>query len=199
MIMTALFDSTAYTWVILPMLIFFIRIIDVSLGTVRIIFINRNIKHWAAVIGFFEVLIWILVIRQVLQQLDSPLCFVAYAAGFAAGNWIGIMLENKISIGKVLIRIITRREAEDLVAFLRSSGYGLTVVDAQGATGPVKIIFAIVERTEIEFIVKCIRKFNPNAFYSLEDVRFVSELVTPNRLPAPRRWNRFFSRMRKKV
>ncbi len=197
--METFFNSTPYTWVILPILIFFTRIVDVSMGTLRIIFINRNLKYWAAIIGFFEVLIWILVIRQVLQQLNSPLCFVAYAAGFAAGNFVGIMLENRISIGKVLIRIITRKEAEELVAFLRSSGYGLTVVDAQGTTGSVKVIFAIVERTEIESIAEQIRKFNPNAFYSIEDVRFVSEAVTPHRMPATRRWNHFFSRMRKKV
>ena len=197
--METFFDSTVYTWVILPILIFFTRIVDVSLGTVRIIFINRNLRYWAAIIGFFEVLIWILVIRQVLQQLNSPLCFVAYAGGFAAGNLVGIMLENRISIGKVLIRIITRMEADELIDFLRSSGYGLTVVDAKGATGPVKVIFAIVERAEIESIESQIRRFNPNAFYSVEDVRFVSEAVTPYRLPAPRRWNHFFSRMRKKV
>ncbi len=197
--MATFFDSTAYTWVILPMLIFLIRIVDVSLGTLRIIFINRNLRYWATVIGFFEVLIWILVIRQVLQQLNSPLCFVAYAAGFAAGNFVGMMLENRISIGKVIIRVITRKEALGLVDFLRTSGYGLTVVDAQGATGPVKVIFAIVERAEIATVAKAIREFNPNAFYSVEDVRFVSEAVTPNRLPATRRWNHFFSRMRKKV
>jgi uncharacterized protein YebE (UPF0316 family) len=197
--MLSFLDSAIYTWAILPILIFLTRIVDVSLGTLRIIFINRNLKYWAAIIGFFEVLIWILVIRQVLQQLNSPLCFVAYAAGFAAGNFVGIMIENRISIGKVIIRIITRKEAEELVAFLKSSGYGLTVVDAHGSTGPVKVIFAIVERAEINTIVKGIREFNPNAFYSVEDVRFVSEAVTPNRLPAPRRWNNFFSRMRKKV
>lgn len=199
MITMSFFDSATYTWVILPMLIFFTRIVDVSLGTLRIIFINRNLKYRAAIIGFFEVLIWILVIRQIFQRLDSPLCFVAYAAGFAAGNCVGVMLENKISIGKVIIRIITRIEAEELVAFMRSSGYGLTVVDAQGTTGPVKIIFAIVERAEIGSIAKRIKEFNPNAFYSVEDVRFVSEAVTPHRLPVSRRWYYFHSRMRKKV
>jgi uncharacterized membrane-anchored protein YitT (DUF2179 family) len=82
---------------------------------------------------------------------------------------------------------------------LKSSGYGLTVVDAQGTTGPVKVVFAIVERIEIESIMKTIEKFNPHAFYSVEDVRFVSEAVTPYRLSAPRKWNHFYSRMRKKV
>nr|HPI94132.1 DUF5698 domain-containing protein [Deltaproteobacteria bacterium] len=147
---------------------------------------------------FFEVLIWLMVIRQIFQQLDNPLCFVAYAAGFATGNFVGIIIENHLSIGRVIIRIITRREADELVAFLRTSGYGLTLIDAEGVTGPVKVIFTIVERSNIGHIVDMIKQYNPQAFYSVEDVRFVSEAVTPHRLPASRRWFRFVSRMRKR-
>ncbi|HRW80674.1 MAG TPA: DUF2179 domain-containing protein [Desulfomonilia bacterium] len=196
--MPAFFDSAMYTWVVLPLLIFFARIMDVSLDTVRIIFINRNLRSYAAFIGFFEVLIWLMVIRQIFQQLDNPLCFIAYAAGFAAGNFVGIIIENRISIGRVIVRIITRREADDLVAFLRSAGYGITVIEAEGVTGPVKVIFTIVERSNIEHIVGMIKQYNPQAFYSVEDVRFVSEAVTPHRLPATRRWARFTSRMGKR-
>jgi len=197
--MTAFFDSAAYTLVILPILIFLTRIVDVSLGTLRIIFINRNLRYYAAFTGFFEVLIWLLAMRQVFQHLDNPVCLVTYAAGFASGNIVGVFIENKISIGRVVIRIITHRDADELASVLRSSGYGLTVVGGEGATGPVKIIFAIIERRDIESIVNIIKRHNPNAFYSLEDVRFVSEAVTPNRLPVPRRWTNFHSRMRKKV
>jgi len=171
----------------------------VSLGTLRIIFINRNLRYYAAVIGFFEVLIWLLVMRQIFQQLNNPICIIAYAAGFAAGNIVGVFIENKISIGRVVIRIITHRDADELASFLRSSGYGLTVVNGAGATGPVKIIFAIIERRDIESIVNIIKGHNPNAFYSLEDVRFVSEAVTPNRMPVSPKWARFHSKMRKKV
>ncbi len=194
----AFFDSNVYSWVILPLLIFLARITDVSLDTLRIIFINRNLRYFAAVSGFFGVLIWLMVIRQIFQQMDNPLCFVAYAAGFAAGNIVGIIIENRISIGKVIIRTITRREAEDLVSVLRSKGYGVTVMDAEGMTGPVKIIFTVAERSNVGSIVETIKKYNPNAFYSVEDVRFVSEAVTPHRLPAPRRWSFFASRMRKR-
>jgi uncharacterized protein YebE (UPF0316 family) len=157
MAMPEFFDSTFYTWVILPALIFIARIMDVSLDTVRIIFINRNLRYYAAVIGFFEVLIWLMVIRQIFQNLGNPVCFIAYAAGFAAGNFVGINIENRISIGKVIIRIITRVEADDLIAFLRSAGYGLTIIDAEGATGPVKVIFSIVERSDIDHMARMIR------------------------------------------
>jgi uncharacterized protein YebE (UPF0316 family) len=187
------FDSTIYTWAILPLLIFIARILDVSLDTVRIIFIHRNLRYFAMISGFFEVLIWLMVIRQVFQQLDNPMCFVAYAAGFASGNFVGIIIENRLSIGKVILRIITRREAENLVSFLKSAGYGITVIDAEGMTGPVKVIFTIVERSDIKRIVKNIKQFNPRAFYTLEDVRFVSEAVTPHRLPSKHKWLRLTS------
>jgi uncharacterized protein YebE (UPF0316 family) len=197
--MTAIFDSAVFAWVVLPLLIFCCRIIDVSLGTLRIIFINRGLRYSAAVSGFFEVFVWLLAMRQVFQQLDNPLYFVAYAAGFATGNIVGLAIENKMSIGRVVIRIITRHDADELVAFLRDSGYALTVVDGEGSTGPVKIVFIIVERKDIQAIAKTIKEHNPNAFYSVEDVRFVSGAVTPFRLPAPRRWTNFHSRLRKKV
>jgi uncharacterized protein YebE (UPF0316 family) len=191
--MSSFFNSAAYSWVILPLLIFFARIMDMSLDTLRIIFVNRNLRYYAMISGFFEVLIWLLVIRQIFQRLNSPLCFIAYAAGFATGTFVGIIIENRISIGKVIIRIITRREADELVAFLRSSGYGSTVLNAEGMTGPVKVIFAIVERSDIENVVNMIKKYNSQAFYSVEDVRFVSESVTPYRLPSSRKWIRFSS------
>jgi len=198
MAMPGFFDSAIYTWVILPALIFIARIMDVSLDTVRIIFINRNLRYYATVIGFFEVLIWLMVIRQIFQHLGNPLCFISYAAGFATGNFVGMIIENRLSIGKVIIRIITRREADDLITYLRSAGYGLTIIDAEGVTGPVKVIMSIVERTEIERMVEIIKLHNPQAFYSVEDVRFVSEAVTPHRLPGPPRWSRFASRMRRR-
>jgi uncharacterized protein YebE (UPF0316 family) len=196
--MPTFFDSAMYTWLILPILIFFARIMDVSLDTVRIIFINRHLKHYATIIGFFEVLIWLMAIRQIFQHLGNPVCYLTYAAGFATGNFVGIIIENKLSIGKVIIRIITRIEADDLITFLRSAGYGLTIIDAEGVTGPVKVIMSIVERSNIEHMVEMIKVHNPQAFYSVEDVRFVSEAVTPHRLPGPPRWSHFVSRLRKR-
>lgn len=194
--MPAFFSSTTYTWIVLPILIFCARIMDVSLDTVRILFINRNLKFYVTFTAFFAVLIWLMVMRQIFQQLNNPACYLAYAAGYATGNFVGMIIENKISIGKVIIRIITRMESEQLVALLRSSGYGVTVIEAEGATGAVEVIFMIVERSDIKRVVEMIRENNPLAFYSVEDVRMVSEAVTPFRLPATRRWVRFASRMR---
>jgi len=192
--MPAFFDSVTYTWVVLPILIFVARILDVSLDTVRIIFINKNLRWYAALTGFFAVLIWLMVIRQVFQHLDNPICYIAYAGGYATGNFVGIIIENRLSIGKVIIRIITRLESDDLVTLLRASGYGVTVINAEGATGPVKLIFTILERCDIARVVGMIREHNPLAFYSVEDIRTVSEAVTPFRLPSGRRWSRLRSR-----
>jgi len=188
-------NSDLYAWVVLPLLIFVARICDVSLDTMRIIFINRNLRYLAALCGFFGVMVWLLVIRQIFQQMDNMMCFIAYPAGFAAGNIIGSLIENRLSIGRVIVRIITHLEAEELVAALRSNGYGLTVLNAEGATGPVKVIFTVMERSHVPLVVETIKKYNPNTFYSVEDVRFVSEAVTPYRLPGVSRLrNPFASR-----
>ena len=176
-------NSDIYSWVVLPLLIFVARICDVSLDTMRIIFINRSLRYLAALCGFFGVLIWLLVIRQIFQQIDNMACFIAYPLGFAAGNIVGLMIENRLSLGKVIVRIITHLDADKLVAALRTSGYGLTVLNADGATGPVKIIFTVMERGDIPRVVETIKKYNPHTFYSVEDVRYVSEAVTPYRLP----------------
>jgi uncharacterized protein YebE (UPF0316 family) len=195
--MPTLFNSAAYTWLFLPILIFCARICDVSLDTVRIIFVNKNLRYYAAFAGFFSVLIWLLVIRQIFQQLNNPICYVAYAAGYATGNFVGILLENKISIGKVILRVITRMESKELVSSMRTSGYGVTVIDAEGATGPVTLIFTVLERCHIPLVVGMIRKYSPLAFYSIEDVRMVSDAVTPFRIPSSRGLSRF-SMLRKK-
>jgi uncharacterized protein YebE (UPF0316 family) len=193
MAMPDFMNSDVYAWVILPLLIFVARICDVSLDTLRILFINRNLRYLAAICGFFGVLIWLLVIRQIFQQINNPLFFIAYPAGFATGNIVGLIIENRISLGKVIVRIITHLEADELVSRLRSDGYGLTVLDATGATGPVKLIFTVMERHNIPGVVETIKKYNPHTFYSVEDVRFVSEAVTPYRLPGISRWKHPFA------
>jgi len=178
-------DGQIYTWIILPVLIFIARVMDVSLGTIRIIFISRNLRYLAPVIGFFEILIWLLAIREIMQNLNNPACFIAYAVGFSTGTFIGMYIENMLSIGKVIIRIITRIEAVELVEYLKEAGYGITAIDATGSTGPVKVVFSIVERHDVQAFVEIIKRFNPNAFYSIEDVRFVSETVFPFRKRIP--------------
>ncbi|WP_321368997.1 DUF2179 domain-containing protein [uncultured Desulfuromusa sp.] len=172
-------NSTTYALIILPVLVFLARILDVSIGTLRIIFVAKGLKGLAALLGFFESLIWLLAVAQVMQNLTSWQTYIAFALGFASGNYVGILLEERIALGNLLIRVITRKEANELVHVLWDSGYGVTSIDAQGETGPVKVIFSVVKRKNLAKIIAIIKKYNPQAFYTIEDMRY----VTGNYLP----------------
>ncbi len=174
-------QSYLFAWVILPILIFLSRIADVSIGTVRVILVSRRLKYLAPVAGFFEVLIWILVIGQIMKNLSSPICYVAYAGGFAAGNFIGILIAEKLSIGMVLVRVIFPKKANGLIDRLRERHYGVTSIDGQGASGPVQILFTVVPRREVYTVVELVKESNPEAFYSIEDVDHVERGVFPTR------------------
>ncbi len=95
-----------FNYLILPLLIFLSRVVDVSLGTIRIIFVSKGFKFLSLVIGFFEVLIWLVAINQIWGNFTNIWLYLAYAAGFATGNYVGIWLDEKISLGNVMIRII---------------------------------------------------------------------------------------------
>ncbi|MCK9581036.1 MAG: DUF2179 domain-containing protein [Methanoregula sp.] len=170
-----------FAYVILPILIFCARICDVTLGTMRVIFISKGIKYLAPVIGFFEVIIWLLAISQVMSNLTNIVSYVAYGSGFAAGTFIGMIIEEKISIGLVSVRIITKDDPRNLVLFFRSHDYGVTCVDGEGATGRVKMVFTIIQRQDLPHVVGIIKQCQPNAFYSVEEVKSVAEGVFPDR------------------
>ena len=175
-------DSSLYAWFILPLLILMARIADVSLGTIRVIFISKGLKYLASLIGFFEILIWLLAIGQIMKNLSNPACYIAYAGGFAMGNFIGIWIAEKLSLGVVLIRIITGKDAAELVDNLRTNEYGVTSIDGHGIDGGVKVIFTIVPRREVVTVVDSIKKFNPKAFYSIEEIGFVEKGVFPPKI-----------------
>lgn len=173
-------NSDFFSLLILPLLIFISRIIDVTFGTIRIIFVSKGEKFLAPIFGFFEIMIWLFAIGQVMQNLTNITYYMAYAAGFATGNFVGIYIEDKIAIGKLVIRIITRKDASDLIASMKSKNYGVTIVDAEGATGNVKLIFTVIKREDVDEVVGMIKQFNPKAFYSMEEVRVASEGVFPS-------------------
>jgi uncharacterized protein YebE (UPF0316 family) len=176
-----LFNSGIYTWFILPALIFFARVVDVSMGTIRVIFVSRGLKYLAPIVGFFEILIWLLAIGQIMKNLSNPMCYVAYAGGFAMGNFVGIHIAEKLSIGVVMIRVVTTKDAAPLVDFLKTENYGVTSIDGHGTSGQVKVVFTIVPRREVRSVIELIKKFNPNAFYSIEEVGLVKKGIFPVR------------------
>ncbi|MCL2683319.1 MAG: DUF2179 domain-containing protein [Bacteroidales bacterium] len=171
--------NTLYTWVLLPLMIFAARIVDQTIGTLRLVFLSKGYKNIAPILGFFEALIWILVVRQVITEIDDPLCFVAYAAGFAMGNYIGLIIEERLSVGNVIARVILPNEDLVLVEALRQQNFGFTLIDGEGRNGKVKIIFVVLNRMNLPKFLDVINKINPNAFYSIEDVKQVKEGIFP--------------------
>jgi uncharacterized protein YebE (UPF0316 family) len=172
--------SPVFTWVILPLLIFIARIADQSIGTLRLIFVSKGLKFLAPLIGFAESIIWLLAVSQIMKHLDNIVCFIAYGSGFATGNYVGILLEEKISIGKVIIRLFCRQENFDLIDRLHQHSYGLTIMDAQGSQGPVKVIFSVIERQNINQFLEIVKEVNPNTFYTIEDVKSAGEGIFKN-------------------
>ena len=167
-----------YVWIILPLLIFFARICDVSLETIRVIYISKGIKYLAPIIAFFEIVIWLLAMEVVMNDLANIANFFAFAFGFAAGTYIGLVLEEKLSIGMVILRIVTPEESnESIIAFMQQENYGITSMDAKGSRGSVKMILSLVNRVDVPRIMAHLEKTNPTAFFSIEDVRYVNSGV----------------------
>ncbi len=167
-------DSVIFVWVILPLLIFLSRIADQSIGTLRLIFVSKGYKYLAPILGFFEVIIWLLAVSQIFKQLDNFLYYIAYGAGFAAGNFIGILLDEKLSLGTVLVRIIPKRDTSLLVARLQELNFGLTTMAANGSKGPVDVVMIIIPRKRTKELIRVVNEFNPNAFFTVEEVKSVS-------------------------
>jgi uncharacterized protein YebE (UPF0316 family) len=186
-ILDTIYDNTFFAYFILPLLIFMARILDVTIGTIRIVMVSKGQKLWAPILGFFEVFIWLIAISRIFQNLDNWVNYVAYAAGFASGNYIGLLLEERLAMGIVKIQIITRRSAVDLIKNLKDAGYGITHHEAKGSSEIVSIIYSIIKRNEIHKVEKIVKATNPKAFYSIEDVKSVSHGIFPVK-EAVHRW-----------
>lgn len=153
------------------LLIFLARICDVSLGTIRIVLLARGHRIEASLIGFFESLIWILVTASIIRNLANPVFYVAFAGGFAFGNYVGLLIEGKLALGKAIVRVFTRNEPEVLIKALRDEGFVITTVNAEGRDGPIVIIFAVVNRKDIRGFLNVVDRCSPGAFYTIEDIR----------------------------
>jgi uncharacterized protein YebE (UPF0316 family) len=160
-----------FSWIILPVLIFISRLGDVTMATLRHIFISKGFRKIVPILGFFEVLIWLVAMRQVFSHLDNIACFIAWAAGFSAGTYLGMFIEERLAIGTQIIRVITAENIELLTEAMKQNHQGITIVDGQGAKGPVKLIFMIVQRANKKHVLDIVHQYTPNAFYSIEDVK----------------------------
>lgn len=193
--MSEIFKSEAFVLYGIPLLIALARIVDVSIGTLRIIFIAKGLRLWAPILGFFEVSIWLGAISQVMENLtkhDQLFCLRAWFLG----NYIGMYIENRLALGMVVVRIITKVDSSELIRALRAMRSSVTVADAQGNTGAVKIIFTVIKRSDIAHVRELILKYNPQAVYLIEDVRHASDPAVSEPLPK-RSFGSFWRGLRK--
>ncbi len=163
----------------LPFLVFGAETCVVTLATIRIIFVSRGMKFLASGIGFFEITIWLFAIGQIMRNLDHVGCFLGFAAGFTLGNCLGVLIEKRLALGTQVVRIITSHDPTELMEGFTSAGYGVTRIQAEGATGPVQIVFSVIQRKQVRQAVAIIHRFDERAFYSVEDVQTAASGVFP--------------------
>ncbi|MCC8145420.1 MAG: DUF5698 domain-containing protein [Bacteroidales bacterium] len=159
-----------YPW-LLPVVIFFGRICDVTLGTLRIIFVSKGERYKAPIVGFFEVFIWVVIISQIFSHANNLIAYLAYAGGYAAGNFVGILVENKIAFGYQLLRVYTKKEASELLKKLNKKNIGATLIRGEGAISQVHIIEIVISRKDLDNAIDLITSFDSSAFYLIEDIR----------------------------
>lgn len=160
-----------FVYTVLPLLIFCARIMDVSLGTMRIIFLNRGRKFVAPLLGCAESMVWVLAVSQAMKHLSNPVCYLSYGTGFAAGTYVGMLIEERVAAGLLTVRVILNRGNSHLPAALRQAGHGVTVLEGQGVRGPVNVLFVVIRRRVLPSVISLIRQHAPDAFYSTEEVR----------------------------
>ena len=180
---TIFFDPSSgfdwYVWVGLPILIFFARVFDVTLGTLRIIFTSRGLRNLAPVLGFVETFVWIMAVSSLVKHAQNVAAYIGYAGGFATGTFVGMLLESRLAMGTLTVRAIIRREPTELLQNLLDAGFGITTVDGHGATGDVKIIYSTVKRADLPAVIDIFHRNLPGAFLSIEEVRSTEQGVFP--------------------
>jgi uncharacterized protein YebE (UPF0316 family) len=164
-----------FSYVLLPLLIFFARIADVSINTIRIIYVLGGRRWIATFMGFFESFIWLMAIRQIFEHLDNWICYIAYPAGFAMGIFVGMLIEERIAYGKVIVRIITRKDVKILLAYLRAHNFRYTRVNAEGVDGHENLVFTVLEREKLDMLLRELKETIPSAFYTVEKVNRAAE------------------------
>jgi uncharacterized protein YebE (UPF0316 family) len=163
----------------LPLVIFLAEVCVVTISTLRIIAIARGQSLIAPVLGFFEVTTWLFAIGQVMQNLDQLACAFGFALGFTLGNYLGMQIEKKLALGTVVVRVITHRDAAELIEQLRAARFGVTCVDGKGATGAVQIVMTVVKRKQLADVVSIIERHHPQAFYAVDDVQSAAAGIFP--------------------
>jgi uncharacterized protein YebE (UPF0316 family) len=155
------------------LLIFVLRLTDVSMGTVRTIMVMRGMRKWAALIGFVEVSIWVMAIGRVIGHLDTVWNVVGYSGGFAAGTLLGMWIEDKLALGHVNVQIISMVKGQEIAQKIRQAGYGATQLRAEGQSGPVYLIGVVTPRKQVADIICLVNEVDATSFVTVEETRHV--------------------------
>ncbi|MBO8168750.1 MAG: DUF2179 domain-containing protein [Thermoanaerobacteraceae bacterium] len=161
--------------------IFFARVMDVSLFTVRTLMVVRGQRLFAALIGFFETVIYIVALKYVVDQLDNVWSLMFYALGFSTGNVVGSWIEEKLAIGNLTVQVITQTRPLELTAKLRREGYGVTVVEGQGRDGLRYILNIHLPRRSLNKLMEKIDQWDVKAFVTVFDTRAIKGGIVFNR------------------
>ena len=158
---------------LLYLLVFFAKMVEVTLATVRNVLINRGAKLQGALIGFVEVIIWVILVSTVLASIaEDPLKILFYALGFSMGNYVGVIIQNKLAIGTSCIQaVVSYDKKEEISESLRAKGFGVTNIYGEGKDGPVDVLLIYLKRKCIPEASAYIRECCPNALITVNDVR----------------------------
>lgn len=162
--------ALSLTPVAMALAVFLLRVCDMTLDTLRVLFIVRGRRSVVWFLGFFQSMIWIVAVTSALGHLGDPLVLVGYAAGFATGNVVGMMIEDRLAIGYRHLRVISGRHGAEVTAAVRGAGYAVTELEGHGRDGPVTVVNASVRRRDLNRLQILIRQADPQAFISVEEV-----------------------------
>jgi Uncharacterized protein conserved in bacteria len=154
-----------------PLLIFSLRIVDVSLATLRMLLSVRGLKVVAPIIGFFEVLVWIFAVGNAIKHLESPLHLLGYAAGFSSGTLVGLWIEEKMALGMATVRVMSLHGGVEIAEALRERGFGVTEFAGHGREGTVEMVYAVMRRRDLPAVYREVNVWDPDAFVTVEEPR----------------------------
>jgi uncharacterized protein YebE (UPF0316 family) len=138
-------------------------------------FMMNGKKNVAPILGFFEALIWLLAIGQIFQNIDNPVSYIAYAGGFGMGTYVGMRFDEKLALGRVLVRVITPKPLPELIEYMKERDYRFTSVGAEGRYGKVNLLFTVMKRDSLQTFVDKVKSIDEKAFYTIESVKRISE------------------------
>ncbi len=155
---------------LLPLAIFFLRVVEMSLDTLRVLFVIRGSRLPAMILGVCQSALWVVAVASVISNLDKPLNAIAYAGGFASGTVVGMFIEERLALGHRNLRVISSKLGNAIAEEIRSAGYAATELAGRGKDGTVTLINSSVRRRDIATLQARVRQIDPQAFISIEEV-----------------------------